>query len=427
MRSRARIFSKLIGMIVLMLFLVSSLNVFAEPTSATPASASPASAGSAEISAASTILIDSETGQVLFSKDPQKKLHISALNKLMTILIAIEKGDLSSNVTISKDSVDADGSALSLEVGKKYALMDLLYGIMLTSANDAAKAVSEHIGGDSAKFVGLMNDEAARLNMNDTHFTNPTGLYDENQYTTAQDIALFMKYALTRPAFNTIFSVKARPWDNGEGLTKILTSQNKLFWSYDGVDGGKTGYNDKDHQTVIASAKRDNMRLICIVLDSPEETLFTDAASVFDQGFGKFRKSILVHKGDALKTAKVGDTEINLISMSDVYYVHPLGESYIKGFTSTSFLEPPIKKSKAAGNATYTLGDGSTISVDLYPEKEIVPPDDFLTSAKKKIQENRNILYLVVFLLLLEVILVIVNLVKLLKRIFRKILGKNPG
>jgi D-alanyl-D-alanine carboxypeptidase/D-alanyl-D-alanine carboxypeptidase (penicillin-binding protein 5/6) len=191
------------------------------------------------------------------------------------------------------------------------------------------------------------------------------------------------------------------------------------------VDGGKTGYNDKDQQTVIASAQRENMRLICIVLDSPEKNLFTDAAAVFDYGFDRFRKSILVHKGDVLKTAKVGDSEINLISMNDIYYVHPLGDSYIKDFSSASFIEPPIKKSKVAGNATYTLGDGTTISVDLFPEKEIVPPDDFLTSARKKIQENRNILYLVVFLLLLEVILVIVNLVKLIKRVFRKILRKR--
>jgi D-alanyl-D-alanine carboxypeptidase/D-alanyl-D-alanine carboxypeptidase (penicillin-binding protein 5/6) len=420
MRSGTSALSKLLCMIIVMLFLTSGFSVFAAP-----AATMPAASGDVQISAAAAILTDSETGQVLFSKSPKTRLHISSVNKLMTVLIAIEKGDLASNVTISKDSVEADGSALSLEVGKKYALMDLLYGIMLTSANDAAKAVSEHIGGDSSKFVKLMNDEAARLNMGNTHFTNPTGLYDENQYTTAEDISLLMKYALTKPAFNTMFSVKARPWENAEGLSKILTSQNKLFWSYDGVDGGKTGYNDKDQQTVIASAQRENMRLICIVLDSPEKSLFTDAAAVFDYGFDRFRKSILVHKGDVLKTAKVGDSEINLISMNDIYYVHPLGDSYIKDFSSASFIEPPIKKSKAAGNATYTLGDGTTISVDLFPEKEIVPPDDFLTSARKKIQENRNILYLVVFLLLLEVILVIVNLVKLIKRVFRKILRKR--
>jgi len=415
MNSKMSLFSKFLTVFLMVLFLASDC------TANTVAAAS----DSLNISAVSAILTDTERGQVLYGKDFQKRLHISAVCKLMTVLIAVEKGDMSLNVTISQDSVDADGSALNLEVGKKYPLMDLLYGIMLTSANDAAKAVSENVGGDVDKFVIVMNEEAANLKMVGTHFTNPTGLYDENQYTTAKDISLLIKYALTKPVFNNIFSVKARPWDYGEGQTKILTSPNKLFWSYDGVDGGKTGYINKGQQSLITTAQRDNMRLVCIMLDTPEENLFTDATAVLDYGFSKFRKSVLVNKGDVLKTAKIDDSEINLISQSVIYYIHPVGDSYIKEFSSTSFLEPPIKLSTAAGNAKYTLGDGSVINIDLVPEKEIVPPDDFITSAKTKIQENRNLLYLVVFLLLLEVIIIIVKLIKLAKRIVMKIVRKR--
>ncbi len=391
----------------------------AEPDIAVNAAAS-ASAGVSDIKAPSVILMDADGGQVLYDKNSKTPLHIAAVCKLMTVLLAVETGDLASNVTISSDSVDAQGSALSLEVGKKYTLEDLLYGIMLTSANDAAKAVAENIGGDTAKFVDSMNEMADKLGMDNTHFKNPTGLYDEEQFTTAYDISLLMKYAVSKPAFKMIFSVKARPWDYVDGAPKILTSQNKLFWSYYGVDGGKTGYNEKEKQTVVTTAQKNGIELICIVLDSPENDLFNDATILFDYGFNNFMKSILVHNGEVLKTVEVDGNELNLVSQSDISYVHPLGESYIKEFSTSTDLKPPLKKSKPAGNARYVLEDGTVIDVNIYPQTEIVPPEDFLSKAKKQILENKDILYLVAFLLALEALFIIVNLAKLIKRLFRR-------
>lgn len=372
------------------------------------------------IKAPSVILMDAYGGQVLYEKDSRTSLHISAACKLMTVLLAIESGDLTSNVTISSDSVDAQGSALSLEVGKKYTLEDLLYGIMLTSANDAAKAVAESIGGDTSKFVDSMNAMAAKLGMKDTHFKNPTGLYDEAQYTTAYDISLLIRYAITKPAFKTIFSVKARPWYSADGKSEILTSQNKLFWSYPGVDGGKTGYNEKEKQTVVTTAQKNGMELIGVVLDSPENDMFNGAAILFDHGFNNFMKSTLVHNGEVLKTVEVDGNEINLISQSDVSYVHPLGEDYIKEFSISTDLQPPIKKNKPAGTARYVLKDGAVIDVNIYPQTEIIPPGDFLSKAKKQMLENKDILYLIAFLLLLEAIFFIAYLIRLIKRILRK-------
>lgn len=378
-----------------------------------------------EINATSAILVEAESGQVQYSKNTILPLHISAACKLMTVLIAAENADLYSNVTISADSVDAEGSALSLQVGAKYQLDDLLYGIMLTSANDAAKAVAEYTAGDIGKFVEQMNATAAKLNMNNTHFTNPTGLFDENQYTTASDISLLIKYAINNEQFNRIFSVKARPWYNSDNTSKILTSPNKLFWSYNGVEGGKTGYNKKGQQSVITTAYRDNMRLICVVLDSPEKDLFSNAAALFDYGFENFRKSILVHKGDVLKTSELNGNEINLISQSDISYVHPIGENYIKEFSATADLKPPLKKAVPVGNARYILQDDTIVNVSLFPETEIVPPEDFLTSAHKKLQENKDIFILVIFLIALEAILILYNICKLLKKLVLKLIKRN--
>jgi D-alanyl-D-alanine carboxypeptidase (penicillin-binding protein 5/6) len=373
-----------------------------------------------EINAPSAMLIESSTGQLIYAKNPDKRLHISAACKLMTILVAVENANLSSYITVSSDSVSAEGSALNLEAGSKYALIDLLYAIMLTSANDAAIAVSEYVGnGNIHEFVRMMNQTASKLGMKNTHFSNPTGLYDEDQYTTAGDISLLMKYAVSIPMFNTIYSSKAHPWFT-KNEAKILTSANKLFWSYDGIDGGKTGYNNKDQQTIVCSATKMNMKLICIILDTPEAAMYVDATALFDYGFENYRLSTLISKGDVVKTEEFEGQEINLISQNDILYIHPLGESYIDKFNVKSELKAPIKKNMPVGSAEYVLKDGTVINISLYPGSEITVPDDTMTIIKKKITENKDIFYLVVFLAAIEVILVLFKIGKLMLSIVKK-------
>lgn len=382
-----------------------------------------------EISASSAILVESSTGQVLYSKDSKAASHISSACKLMTILVAVENSDLSSNVTVSADTVVAEGSALNLEVGAKYALDDLLYAIMLTSANDAAIAVAEHVSaGDIGKFVGMMNTTAAKLNMVDTHFTNPTGLLEDYQYTTAYDISLLIRYAVNNPTFNRIFCTKARPWYGTGDETKILTSSNELFWSYDYIEGGKTGYNKKEQQSIITTASDmdSDMRLICVVLDAAATTMYTDATALFDYGFQNFRKSTLVRKGEVIKTETLDGNEVNLVSQSDITYVHPIGDDYISEFHVTSDLKVPLKKAIPAGSANYILNDGTNITISLYPESEIAPPpDDFRTTARKTILENRDIFLLVLFLVVIEAILILFNIGKLIRKLFIALLKQS--
>lgn len=418
---KGRTATRLIISILSVIVMCSSVS-FAAPAEIDTGSARLWPEGVPETTAVSVILSETERGQVLYGKNTSEALHIAALSKLMTILIAIESGNLGANVTISKDSVDAEGSALSLEVGEKYTLEELLYGIMLTSANDAAKAVAEHTAGDTGKFVAKMNETAARLMMKNTHFTNPTGLFDENQFTTADDILLFMNYALKNQVFNRIFGAQIRPWSGPDGKATVLSSQNQLFFSYDGTDGGKTGYNEKDRQSLIATVTRGNMRLLCIILDSPpDKKLFDSAVAIFDYGFKNYKKSLLVKKNEVLKTVPLEGNEVKLISTEDIYYVHPSGESFIREYSTKSDLKPPVKKSAIAGSATYILADNTVININLYPSEEIVPPEDFLSSAKKKMLENKDIFYLVIFLLVLEVILILVNIGKLIKKLIRKI------
>jgi len=370
-----------------------------------------------EISAPSALLMEAETGQILYEKNINAPLHISAANKLMTILVAIENGNLSSYVTASSESVNTEGSTLSLAVGEKYLLGDLLSAVMLTSANDAAIAVAEHVSsGDIGKFVDLMNKTAEKLGMSDTHFSNPTGLYDESQYTTARDIALLVRYAIANPQFNTLFTSKVKLWSD-KNKSSLLTSPFRLFWEYDGILGGKTGYNTREKQTVISTASRSNLKLISIVLDAPEETMFTDTKTLLDYGFNNFRKSTLVSKNDVIKTVEFEGHEVRLISQSDIMYVHPLGESYIKDFNVNVDLKTPLKKTVPAGSAVYVLNDDTEVRISLYPESEIVPVEDVKTRLQKLVMENKDIFLIVAILAAIEILLLITNVGKLIARL----------
>ncbi len=369
---------------------------------------------SPEISAPSAILVEAETGQVLYHKNSEAPLHISAACKLMTVLVAVENSSLSSYVTVSSDSVDTEGSALSLEVGAKYMMSDLLHSIMLTSANDAAVAVAESVSsGDIKKFVDLMNETAKKVGMTQTQFTNPTGLYDELQYTTAKDISALVRYAIKNPQFNNIYSAKVKLWYDATNTPRILTSSNQLFWSYDGLNGGKIGYNNKDQQSVISTATRKNLKLIGIVLDSPAQTMYTDTSALLDYGFNNFWKSTLVSKNEVIKTVDFEGNQVKLVSQSDIMYTHPIGESYIKEFEATADIKPPLKRTIPAGSATYILGDGTEVTISLYPESEIIPTEDTKTKIQKKINENKDIFLIVAILLVIEAILLLFNLGKL--------------
>lgn len=381
------------------------------------------------IESLSAILIESGRGQVLYSKNSDLKLHISAACKIMTALVTIEKqsSSLKSDVIISKESVDTEGAALNLVVGEKYTIEDLLYAVMLRSANDAAIALAEYVGGDVETFVAMMNDLAARLNLKNTHFSNPTGLYDETQYTTAHDIAMLIKYAISNPTFNKIFSTKSRPWINADGSTSILVSQNTLFWAYNGVDGGKVGFNNEEQYSVITTATRNNQRLISVVLYGPKNSIFDDTQKLFDYGFNNFMTGILVHKGEVLKTIQVGDTSLNLISIADVYYTYPIGQSYIKNFVVNvnQDLAPPIKRNFSVGTAKFVLMDDTVIDVSLYPENDIEPPEDFKSKIINKIKENRDIFYLVAVLVVIEILMALYKIFRLIVKLFTKIRNKN--
>lgn len=375
-----------------------------------------------ELTASSAILMDTMRGQILFEKDADKVLSPSIMCKLMTALITMDKTQLNSKVTISKNAAGINGASLNLTVGNLYTVEDLLYGIMLSPGNDAAIALAEYVGdGDVNKFVGYMNETAKKLMLNDTYFVNPTGLYDEKQFTSVRDIAKLIKSAIANPVFNSVFGSRGIAWINGKD-SSVLTNQNKLFWSYNGVDGGKIGTNPKQGVISVTTATRDGRRLVAVVFDKDEESTLSQTTQLFDYGFTNYYNGILVSKDTPLRTIEVQNVDVNLISKIDVYYTYPVGQSYIKdiSFTKNEKLELPIKTDTVAGVLKYILEDGTEIDVDLYSDKEIVPEQDYKTKIKTILDENRDLVLIVTILIVIEFVLLFYNIIKLIIKIARK-------
>ncbi|WP_027630935.1 D-alanyl-D-alanine carboxypeptidase family protein [Ruminiclostridium cellobioparum] len=375
-----------------------------------------------ELTASSAILMDTMRGQILFEKDADKVLSPSIMCKLMTALITMDKTQLNSKVTISKNAAGINGASLNLTVGNLYTVEDLLYGIMLSPGNDAAIALAEYVGdGDVNKFVGYMNETAKKLMLNDTYFVNPTGLYDEKQFTSVRDIAKLIKSAIANPVFNSVFGSRGIAWINGKD-SSVLTNQNKLFWSYNGVDGGKIGTNPKQGVISVTTATRDGRRLVAVVFDKDEESTLSQTTQLFDYGFTNYYNGILVSKDTPLRTIAVQNVDVNLISKIDVYYTYPVGQSYIKdiSFTKNEKLELPIKTDTVAGVLKYILEDGTEIDVDLYSDKEIVPEQDYKTKIKTILDENRDLVLIVTILIVIEFVLLFYNIIKLIIKIARK-------
>lgn len=375
-----------------------------------------------ELTASSAILMDTMRGQVLYEKDADKVLSPSIMCKLMTALITIDKTQLNSKVTISKNAAGINGASLNLTVGNLYTVEDLLYGVMLSPGNDAAIALAEYVGdGDVNRFVGYMNETAKKLMLNDTYFVNPTGLYDEKQFTSVRDIAKLIKSAIANPVFNSVFGSKGIAWINGKD-SSVLTNQNKLFWSYNGVDGGKIGTNPKQGVISVTTASKEGRRLLAVVFDKDEESTLSQTVQLFDYGFTNFYNGILVSKDTQLRTITVQNVDVNLISKIDVFYTYPIGQSYIKDirFTKNEKLELPIKPDTVAGVLKYILEDGTEIDVDLYSDKEIVPELDYKTKVRTILDENRDLVFIVTILIVIEFILLFYNIIKLIIKISKK-------
>ncbi len=403
-------YSRIVLIILIFIYISMSTTVFANPEP-----------GDLVEPQYSSILLEPDRGQILQSENSLYRIQPTILCKLMASLIVMENSQLDSKVTISKNVAKLSGSNMTLTVGNQYSVSDLLYIVMLSQNNDACLALSEYVGGgDIDKFVSMMNQKAKTLGMEDTYFVNSTGLYSEGQYTTAQDVGKFIKYALANVTFNNYFGTKGIPWLNGND-SLILTNQNKLFWSYDGVDGGKIGSNTKG-TSILTTATKNGRRLITFVFASDEKAAIEKSKNYFDYGFNNFYNGILVAKNAVVRKIEVSGLPVELISKIDVYYTFPIGESYIESisFKQNEKLVLPITTDVVVGVMSYRLKDGTNIDVNLFSNADVVAAEDYKSKIISVLEDNRDLTILVLILIIVEICLVIYHLTRLISRFIKK-------
>ena len=249
---------------------------------------------SLKISAAGAVLMDGDTGRVLWERDSHTPRLIASTTKLMTALVALESGhDLGETVTIEPQWAGVEGSSIYLRPGEEISLETLLYGLLLRSGNDAALAIAGHCGGTVEDFVSQMNRKARELGMKDTSFSNPNGLDAEGHCSSAYDMALLARACLENEILARIVSTKSITLG-----ARSFTNHNKLLWRYEGCVGLKTGFTKAAGRTLVSAAKRDGVTLICVTLNSPSD--WADHTALLDWGFAHYEARPLSKAGETV-------------------------------------------------------------------------------------------------------------------------------
>ena len=239
----------------------------------------PCRAEAVQLSAAAAVLMDADSGEILFEKDAGRCMRIASTTKIMTALVALERAKLTDTITVTASHM-VEGSSMYLKPGETVTVEELLYGLMLCSGNDAALALADCCGGLDA-FVQAMNEKAAALGMKDTSFANPNGLDDENHYSTAQDMAVLAAYAAEDPTFRRICSTKTATVGG-----RSMTNHNKLLRQIEGCIGMKTGYTKAAGRTLVSCAERQGRRLVAVTLCDGND--WVDHKTLYEMGFAAY-------------------------------------------------------------------------------------------------------------------------------------------
>ena len=255
------------------------------------------------ISAKSAILIDLHEKNVLYQKNAKERMAMASTTKIVTALVACKLLDKDTVIKIPREAVGIEGSSVYLQEGELLTVEELLYALLLESANDAAVALAISASGNIENFAKECTELAYSLGLRDTNFTNPHGLYDENHYTTAYDLAILTVEALKNSTVAKIcaskhgqiplFVTEENP--NGEG-TRYLENHNKMLSNYDGAIGVKTGYTKKSGRCLISAAERENMTLICVTLNAPDD--WRDHTYMLDYGFENYERRMIFSEGE---------------------------------------------------------------------------------------------------------------------------------
>jgi D-alanyl-D-alanine carboxypeptidase (penicillin-binding protein 5/6) len=360
--------------------------------------AGPDSSSDLAPNARSAVLLDADTGAVIFEKNGHDKLPPASITKVMTMLLimeAIERGQLKWNdqVSVSENAASKGGSQIFLEPGEQMSVRDMLKGIAVGSANDASAAMAEKLGGSEQQFAEMMNTRAKELGMNDTKFQNSNGLPVPDHYSSAHDIAIMSRELLKHPEITKFTGLYQDYLRQGSKKPFWLVNTNKLVRFYPGLDGLKTGFTDEARFCLTATAKRDSFRVIAVVMGEPDTKVRNaEVSQMLDYAFAQFTNRLFYKKGEVIAKVRVekGDPEYITIRAH-----HPISMMMKKGENPNGIrkvikwrsLQVPIKKGQVLGTMEFHKEGRKVAELELVSSSNIGRAG-FWSSIKKVLEDT---------------------------------------
>ena len=299
------------------------------------------------VSAEKAMVLDAATGRAIYEKDADRQSLIASTTKIMTALIVCEQCNVLDRMRIPKEAVGIEGSSMYLREGEILTIQELLYGLMLSSGNDAAVALAIYCGGTVEGFAELMNDKARLLGLKNTHFENPNGLDSPGHYSTARDLAVLAAYAMENPIFYKTVSAKTVTVGS-----RSLRNHNKLLWQVEGADGVKTGFTKAAGRILVSSATRNGRRVICVTLNDPND--WADHGQLLEQGFSRYRLRRIVTAGECVGSLEVESgmgERVRILAAEDFDYALAEDENPILVLPGPGFVYSPVAQGADAGYA----------------------------------------------------------------------------
>ena len=329
------------------------------------------------LSASSAVVMIAQTGEVVFNENADKKMSMASTTKIMTALLAVESGRLDEVVTITDEMVRVEGTSLGLRQGNKLTLYNLVKGMMLLSGNDAANACAIFLSGSLMAFAEQMNKKAEEIGMKNTHFVTPSGLDDEEHYSTAYDMALLASYAMKNDVFRScVCDCRGNVDYISPEMSCVYRNHNRFLTMYDGACGVKTGFTKKSGRCLVSAVEKDDCMLIAVTLNAPDD--WNDHLSLYNECFPKIRNAVDGDDFNCVLDVSGGEkTSVNA-SLSGEIKVHTANNKTTTLLLTEKLLYAPVEEGDIVGSLRVFIGDKAV--------------GDYPVVAQESIKQNTNAL-----------------------------------
>lgn len=327
------------------------------------------------VDAGAVLVADGRTGDVLYAENADRRLPMASITKLMTALVTLERARPREVVTVAPQAVGQGGSSIFLVPGEELRVRDLLAAALVQSANDAAFALAAHVGeGDVARFVRLMNDEAAELGLGDTRFVRPDGLDRRGHYSTAEDVFELARIAMREPLVRELARTRTMRVGN-----RSFRNWNDLLWTFPGLIGVKTGHTDRAGWAEVAAARRRSTLLYAVILGSPSRSERNeDLAELLEWGFDQYARFTVVREGERYASAAVPFSEerVGLVAAGGASRVVRLGSgtTFVERIVAPAMVELPVRRGQKLGEVVVTDGERVVARSDLVAARDVEAP-----------------------------------------------------